>query len=98
MNDFTMIGSHLCPNTLYAIMKCKEAGLSFAFRDISASLTDLRELLALRDKEPCFAALVKEGKIGIPCFILPDGAVTLDLQKVLNGTAQAGDRVGTRVG
>lgn len=89
MNNFTMIGSHLCPNTLYAITKCKDAGLTFAFKDISASLADLRELLALRDKEPCFDALVKEGKIGIPCFILSDGTVTLDLQKVLGNEAVA---------
>ena len=84
MNNFTMIGSHLCPNTLYAITKCKDAGLSFAFKDISASLSDLRDLLVLRDKEPCFVAFVKEGKIGIPCFVMPDGTVTLDLQKVLD--------------
>ena len=83
MNNFTIIGSHLCPNTTYAIVKCKDAGCTFAFKDISASLADLRELLALRESAPALADFVKEGKIGIPCFVLEDGTVTMDLETVL---------------
>lgn len=88
MKKFTIIGSHLCPNTLYAICKCKEAGYSFAFQDISASLADLRALLALRDEKAEFEGARKEGRLGIPCFVLEDGSVTLDLGQVLEQKAR----------
>ena len=85
MRDFSLIGSHLCPNTLYAITKLKDAGLAFTFVDISASLADMRTLLKLRDARPEFAKFREEGegRMGIPCFLFDDGTLTHDLNKVL---------------
>ena len=42
---FTIVGSHLCPNTIYAIAKCKEAHVDFGFKDVSASLQKTLELV-----------------------------------------------------
>lgn len=85
MREFSLIGSHLCPNTLYAITKLKEAGLAFSFVDISGSLADMRTLLKLRDARPEFKKFRDEGegRMGIPCFLFEDGALTHDLQEVL---------------
>lgn len=50
----TIYGTHFCPNTLYAIMKCKEAGITPAFKNIAGSLEVMKEFIALRDKTPLF--------------------------------------------
>lgn len=88
----TILGSHLCPNTLYAIIKCKEAGIEFVFRDISASLSDLKYFLALHEHNAVYAEYqecsgkedyLTSGKIGLPCFIFENGEMTLALSQVL---------------
>ena len=48
----TLIGSHLCPDTLYAINRLCEAGVEMDFKNISASLADLKAYLALRESQP----------------------------------------------
>lgn len=93
----TIVGSHLCPNTLYAIVKCKEAGLMINFVDISASLGSLKRFLVLHVHHevyaPCRELSAREdylqnGKIGLPCFVLEDGAETLELDTALQRAAE----------
>ena len=79
----TVIGSHLCPDTLYALNKLVEAKADITFQNLSASLPDLKAYLALRDSDPHDEAFKKNGCIGIPAFVLEDGTVTLDLGDVL---------------
>ena len=88
----TIVGSHLCPNTLYSIMKCKDAGIAFSFADLSASLADLKKFLALHEHDDVYSDLhaasgasdyVESGKIGLPCFVFDDGTKTFDLNKAL---------------
>lgn len=92
MKMFKIVGSHLCPNTLYSIVKCKEAGVSFVFRDLSASLDGLKEFLSLHEHDQVYQLFrgqsgkenyLSEGKIGLPCFVFDDGYKTLDLQEAL---------------
>ena len=66
----TVVGSHLCPDTIYAL-------------NMSASLPDLKVYLKLRDEEPMYEKVKAGGGIGIPCFILEDGTKTMDLKDVL---------------
>lgn len=89
---FDIVGSHLCPNTIYAITKCKDAGTAFRFRDLSASLTDLKYFLALHENDGIYASYRnmsgkedygENGKIGLPCFVFEDGFKTLDLNEAL---------------
>ena len=79
----TVIGSHLCPDTLYALNKLVEAGTEIEFKNLSASLPDLKAYLALRDTEAMYEQVKAGGGIGIPCFILEDGSKTMDLNAVL---------------
>lgn len=79
----TVIGSHLCPDTLYALNKLVEAGREIEFKNLSASLPDLKAYLALRDSEAMYQSVKEGGGIGIPCFILEDGTKTMDLNAVL---------------
>lgn len=79
----TVVGSHLCPDTLYALTRLVEAGKDIEFKNISASLPDLKVYLGLRESEPMYEKVKANGGIGIPCFILEDGTKTLDLKDVL---------------
>ena len=79
----TVVGSHLCPDTLYALNKLVEAGAEIEFKNMSASLPDLKVYLALRDSEPMYEKLKAGGGIGIPCFILEYCSKTKDIKEVL---------------
>ena len=61
----TVIGSHLCPDTLYALNRLSEAHAEIEFKNLSASLPDLKAYLALRDSDPHYEAVKKNGGIGI---------------------------------
>ena len=43
-----VIGSHLCPDTIYALCKLKENKIDFDFKDISSSFPALKEYLNIR--------------------------------------------------
>ena len=77
----TVIGSHLCPDTLYALNRLSEAKAEIEFKNLSASLPDLKDYLALRQDSPAY--IRENGGIGIPCFVLEDGTATRDLAAVL---------------
>ena len=77
--NITVIGSHLCPDTLLALCKLREAGIDVDFKNLSASLPDLKA-----ESDPLYEAVRKNGGIGIPCFVFEDGRRTLDLEEVLS--------------
>lgn len=79
----TVIGSHLCPDTLYALNRLSGAGAEVEFKNLSASLADLKVYLSLRESSPAYADIRENGGIGIPCFVLEDGAVTRSLDEAL---------------
>ena len=79
----TIIGSHLCQDTLYALNKLIDRKASVDFKNLSADLKDLKAYLAARESEPAYEAVKENGGIGIPFFILEDGTKTLDLDEVL---------------
>lgn len=45
--------------------------------DIGAHVRNLKAFLQLRDNNPTLAAAREMGFVGIPCFVLEDGTVTL---------------------
>lgn len=79
----TVIGSHLCPDTLYALNQLVANQVEIEFKNLSASLPDLKVYLAQRETNPLYAEVREKGGIGIPCFVLEDGKTTLDLNEVL---------------
>ena len=79
----TIIGSHLCPDTLYAINVLAARKVDITFQNLSASLADLKAYLAMRESSSLFDGPKANGTLGIPCFILEDGFTTLELEEVL---------------
>ena len=64
----TVIGSHLCPDTLYALNRLSEAKAEIDFKNISASLADLKVYLGLRQDSPVYADVqsLKGGEATFP--------------------------------
>ncbi|QJA07705.1 glutaredoxin [Romboutsia sp. CE17] len=80
----TVVGSHLCPDTLYALCELRKKNVDIDFKNLSASLEGLKEYLSLREGLEIYKDIRENKGIGIPCFILEDGTKTLSLDEVLN--------------
>lgn len=80
----TIIGSHLCPDTLEALSKLTAAGAEYEFKNILGSHDELKAYLNLRDTNELYAEIRGTERLGIPCFICEDGEITMDLNAVLN--------------
>ncbi len=79
----TLIGSHLCPDTLYTLIKLKDAGAQIDFMDIQSSFPALKEFLEKRENDPIYETVKAEGGIGIPLMIFEDGTETFSLEEAL---------------
>lgn len=79
----TVYGSELCPDCVAAKKQLEEKGISFAFKNITEELSNLKEFLQIRDVNPVFEDVKKNVKIGIPCFVKEDGCLTLDPEEIL---------------
>lgn len=60
--------------------------------DITESTQNLKDFLAVRDKNHVFDEVRAAGNIGIPCFVMENGEVLLDAEKAcaMLDTAQEG--------
>lgn len=73
-------GMETCPDCEY-IEKQVKGNDKYEVIDIGRHVSNLKAFLRLRDKEPAFNAMKRVGAIGIPCFVLEDGTVTLRPEK-----------------
>lgn len=78
-----VIGSHLCPDTLYALSKLKEKNVNIDFQDFSSSFSALKNYLYVRENNALYETVRETGGIGIPFFEIEDGTQTLNLDVVL---------------
>lgn len=81
----TIIGSHLCPDTLAALNKLSAVGADIDFKDILSCHADLKEYLKLRDSNALYEEIRGTERLGIPCFILANNELTMDINKALEG-------------
>lgn len=79
-----MYGTNACPDCINAENTLKENNIQYLYLDWTNSIGNLKRFLKLRDTNPLFDDAKKTGSVGIPCFQLEDGTLTLDLEEVLN--------------
>lgn len=65
-----------CPDCTSVIKQAKDNN-RYQVIDIGKHVLNLKEFLRLRDANPVFDEAKVEGFVGIPCFVLEDGTVTL---------------------
>ena len=78
----TVIGSHLCPDTLYALNQLA-AGVEVSFQDILSCHAALLTYLNIRENSELYASIRGTQRLGIPCFRREDGSLTLELKDIL---------------
>jgi len=71
-------GSMLCKDCVQCRQDLERKGVAYAYFDFSDDLGNLKEFLALREREPIFDKVRERGAIGIPCILREDGTVTLN--------------------
>ena len=65
-----------CPYCEY-VEKQIEGNPLFEVIDIGKHVRNLKQFLDLRDNNPAFDEAKKIGDVGVPCYVLEDGTVTL---------------------
>ena len=73
-------GMETCPDCTYVEEQVK-GNANYEVVDIGSHVRNLKEFLRLRDSDPAFDAVKRAGTVGIPCFVLDDGTVTLKPEK-----------------
>ena len=83
-------GMPSCPYCAYIEGQIKD-NPNFVYVDIGKDVHDLHAFLELRDHNEAFLPYKAIGDVGIPCFVLEDGSVTLEPSDVgLVSLSQAG--------
>ena len=70
-----------CPDCEY-VKKQVEGNPNYELIDIGKHVRNLKEFLKLRESNPAFDEAKKVNDIGIPCYVLEDGTVTLSSKDV----------------
>lgn len=73
----TIYGMPSCPGCAHVLEQI-QGDDRFNFIDIGSHVKNLKAFIQLRDANPLFDDVKSEGKIGIPCFVLEDGSLTLN--------------------
>lgn len=79
----TIVGSHLCEDTVNTLKVLNEKGVEVEFFNLSEDLSALKKYLHYRETETMYDEVRKNGGIGIPLLILEDGEKTFDVNEVL---------------
>ena len=67
---------HTCPDCEY-VEKQVEGNPNFEVIDIGKHVRNLKQFIKLRDTNPAFDEAKAVDDLGIPCYVLEDGTVTL---------------------
>lgn len=69
-------GMNTCPDCRFVEAQVK-GDSRYEVIDIGQHVRNLKAFLRLRDTHPAFDGAKRVGAVGIPCFVLDDGTVTL---------------------
>lgn len=61
----------------------EQKNIPFQFLEFADTTAHLKAFLKLRDSDSQFDVVKQKGQIGIPCFLLADGLITLELNEAL---------------
>lgn len=80
-----MYGADICPDCVEAKEQLNNYDdIRLEYRNITESISTLKEFLHYRDTESIFTSVKEKGKVGIPFFILEDGSKTFDIFEHIN--------------
>ena len=81
--ELVVYGMKACPDCVEALVELERRGIRYVYKEFSEATANLKEFLKYRDSSEIFDEVKAEGGIGIPCFVLPDGRVTLSFDEAV---------------
>lgn len=75
-NRIKIYGMRSCPDCAY-VEEQIHGNNRYEVIDIGERVQDLKAFLRIRDNNPLFETAKQTGSVGIPCFVLENGTVTL---------------------
>ena len=78
-----MFGTNACKDCIDAVKILDEKNVDYMYLEFSESTANLKRFLKIRDTESIFDEVKAKGGIGVPCFKLSDGTLTMNLEEVL---------------
>ena len=86
MMKIIMYGAGICPDCVEAkeILE-KSSDVELDYRDITKDTKTLKEFLSYRDHDSLFEPVIREGRIGIPFFLLEDATKSFELSDIVAG-------------
>jgi glutaredoxin-related protein len=70
-----------CPDCISIKEKLSE-NPDYDFIDIGNDVRNMKEFLLLRDSRKEFRKIIEDKKIGIPCFLYPDGRISFEAKEM----------------
>lgn len=92
--EIAIYGMNICPDCAEALEELDKRKIDYIYKDFSKDTKNLKEFLKFRDTKDLFEQKRISGEIGIPCFELPDGSLTLSLDDVYKFLDKEGERDG----
>lgn len=84
MSKIVVYGSKLCPDTVEALDALKKNNVAHTYLDITDDLSNLKAFLKYRDTRGEYESVRQKGGIGIPFFVIDDGAsFTFDYKELI---------------
>lgn len=83
MAQFTVWGSFYCPFTTAAVKRFKEENIEIDYKEISDSMSRMREFLALRDHRDEMQPVREAGRVGVPCIITNDDKILFEVEDAI---------------
>lgn len=71
-------GMNTCPDCIAVKEQIQGRESEFEYIEIGSHVKFFKEFLLIRDNNPVFDSVRKDGKVGIPCFVFEDGKVSVD--------------------
>lgn len=81
LSMITVFEMPTCPDCAYVEEQMKD-NKSFRRIDIGEHIKYMKAFTRIRDNSPVFDDAKRSGSVGIPCFVLEDGTVTLSPEEV----------------
>ncbi|MDF2905158.1 MAG: hypothetical protein K0R34_479 [Herbinix sp.] len=89
-----MYGAEICPDCVEAKKQLsKDKTIELDYRNITESTKILKEFLAYRDHEIIFQPIIRDGRIGIPFFLLEDGTKTFEIEEYISLRATKSEQI-----
>ena len=82
------IGTRINPDCIEAENVLRQSCINYEYVDITSDVDNLFSFVQMRDERSEFTSIKKDGFVGLPCFLMDDGQILFDENKVIAEVAR----------